>query len=1494
MTVLNKQGNLSREMMSYCISELSSEISMENNDNLSKFTFEELSNENITSEQLYLWSIPFDIIEYYQLYLNELLLFNKSSLSQEILYNCTFPRFGSMCQYEFDHYNRKHSSLIEIIDDFYLTYEYKMNNLTCYTHLECNRGFSSICLDWTEICNGRIDCFDTRIDEQDCWQLEINECNENEYRCTNGQCIPLSFFRDDLYLPDCLDRSDEYLAGAFNEYNGCNRAIPSFACEDSRCQRSTWISSCWSQRDTITMKNMLSEKDELTSDRCWNAFLCDAIALHKPSRVINCADSCENESCKEIIEFDCPDMILLSNIPILFGDIYFLYEKYKSTVKDSDIYKYPYLCYNNSLYDRYFQKLSKQFGKYSIIKFNNRICHRVIIPLIIKQARINSVTRVYITMQLRNNLWQYQQIYNYNSFICKRSNMYQCINSSKCISIYRLKNSIVDCPDSDDEDDISLNRTAFSSGTMGKSDYLIKIEHAKRHVSFQTICDGFTELLPIQINGQDHTDETECEHWACDNIYTHCNNLMNCPNGADETNCHLPSPFNCSSNEFPCVSPITNQFMCISTKQVNDGTVDCLGATDEPRLCRTDYDSVSYDNNFYCENPNSQSCLTNSVLCNYETNCFHGEDEQFCTTNIKEPVFSICSTDNRVNATVIEKFLCNQTDRYLKEPIIYFKLNDQMNISDDKMKSFQNKYLPSIQKFNPCHRGIAMQLWLNKNTTKIICFCPSSYYGSQCQYQNERISLSIRFQASPNSLQILFEILILLIDDENMIHSYEQFTYLSVRDCAIKHHISLTYANQRKNSSKNYQIRIDIYEKSSFNYRGSFLFPIKFSFLPVCRLPVLIHIPNTDRNIESCSMNPCQNGLCRKYLNNKQEFFCQCSKHWTGQYCTRKYLSKCSNDSLYIGISSNNQSICICSMNKYGSRCFLKNRICENSSCLNNGECIPTDKHEFMKKKFSCICRKGFIGEYCQTNETKIIISFNKNILLPSSIFLHFIEIRMKDYPLRSTTFQTISIQEKFLTIFWSSKFHLIFVEFYPHKYYLVSNNRSEEVTEHNRCLHINQLFNQSISELKFLRRIKYYHLLCQSNVLSCFYDEIHLCICYDFNQKHLANCFDFVHNMTYDCFGQNDCQNNGKCFQDTENCPKKFICFCTSCFYGKLCQFTTTGFSLTLDNILAYHIQTNVNIFHQLNIIRISMILNIIIVLIGLINGILSLITFKNKIIREVGCGLYLFSSSITTLLIIILFTLKFWIFILAQIYRMNNRLFLQIQCSSLDFLLRICLNMDQWLNASVACERVITINKGTRFDKKKSRQIAKYVLVILLIFNILTSIHDPIYRRLIDEEKNDENNEKRIWCIVSYSSHLHIYDNTINTLHLFLPFLINLISAIILLVMKTHHQSNIQKERTFREIFRKNYRQHRHLLLAPVVLVILALPRLIISFTSKCMKSNNDSWLFLAGYFISFTPPTLSCIIFILPSKFYKEEFHKSINEYRRTIQRRLQFNS
>jgi len=149
----------------------------------------------------------------------------------------------------------------------------------------------------------------------------------------------------------------------------------------------------------------------------------------------------------------------------------------------------------------------------------------------------------------------------------------------------------------------------------------------------------------------------------------------------------------------------------------------------------------------------------------------------------------------------------------------------------------------------------------------------------------------------------------------------------------------------------------------------------------------------------------------------------------------------CSSDSIFIGVSAYNRSICACPINKFGDRCLLVNNICQidskNRKCENGGECIPTDQYTISNKTFTCICPKGYSGDRCELVHNKIILSFGKDIVLSQSIFIHFIEIINNNIPGRTTTFRTIPLQQNSLTIYGSQPFHLIFIELLNKFYYL-------------------------------------------------------------------------------------------------------------------------------------------------------------------------------------------------------------------------------------------------------------------------------------------------------------------------------------------------------------------------------------------------------------------------------------------------------------------------
>ena len=1278
---LQMTNNGPHEIITFCLSECPQQWTFHNiqHQHLS-FTFAELTQQHITPHQLYLWSASIELVERYQLFLDQSPAQRSPSLASEVFFNCTWPRFGPRCQYSFDHLTDDHSSsesqsLSELIHDFYVDHQYEPTTMTCYMHVKCDRGPAPSCLDWSEICDGKVDCLDGGRDEEECWRVELNECGENEYRCMNGQCIPQSFFRDDSYTPDCWDGSDE-TGHNHKRTPHCRSIEPSFACEDIAClnrasvrAESTITSSCDHSRHLMLGRAMFSIRPPSISDDCWLAVNCLVFFAY----LLN--PDCErfelDEARLSTMQKDCPELLFLPSTPIAFGHASLLYG-FDPLKPLGDSYYYPrYLCYNHELCDDF-------PVNQTLITFSNHTC-RSLSDLFVGSTAIESPTPSVIgyLIPIYTLLSTCQSSSGIHSILCNKPNTYRCLNSSKCISVHRLHDGRQECYHNDDEQ-LPIFNPALASERLtqhfrcANADQLIpqymvddglchchatemtlcddeysETHYAREHISFQTMCDGTTELNPLIIDNETMTDETDCDQWMCNNTYTRCDGFWNCFNGADEVDCD-PSPMtNCPRHHHLCWSLQMNRTICLPSSRADDGIVDCVGATDEPRLCRIKQ-VVDRVDQFYCETRiENQLCIDVYRLCDGRRDCRNGEDEIFCQNRSYDDETYLCSDITESLRSPIEDLICERFTYRNKRSITYFSLDQLSDITLEQQPTPPQQLLDFQYPItadkprpysSPCHRGLALRVWSdqhnnlssNNTTTTTTCLCPPSLYGPRCQYQNQRVTLTLQFRALSDSWQTLFAILVLLIDHthphQSIIESSQQLTYLPMRDCQTKFNLYLLYATRPKHSNNNnYSVEIHIFEKITLDHRSTWSIPLGFSFLPVHRLALQLDIPRVvDRAArhrhrqKDCPSHSCVHGQCVKYASRPSSrddgegegsVFCQCDRGWSGRSCSVSIDCRCSLDSLCVGVDAANRSICVCPMTKLGDRCLIRNEICDQDPCAHGGQCVPIDEYLLggggggggrRSRDVTCICRRGYTGDRCESKEVKMLISFHSHLVLPQSLLAHFIRYHSHHPHENATTFKAIPINQDSITLFWSQPFHLVFLELVRHDYYLAflrpstsSLNSSastgdaliKTVSTSDRCPHIDELFNETILRYHLLRRIKYYHLLCQhrtgtgdqSTALKCFVDEIHLCVCQEFGEERLANCFEFDHEKKLDCLGQNGCENDAQCFQDNPTCPQTSMCICPTCFYGRRCQFSMNGFGLSLDAILAYHIRPHV-----------------------------------------------------------------------------------------------------------------------------------------------------------------------------------------------------------------------------------------------------------------------------------------------------------------------------
>ena len=251
-------------------------------------SFKELKDQNISSEQLLQWFAPIDLAEKYQM----------NFTNSEKFYNCSSSWFGSRCQYRFVFDSSV--SFSDIVNATFIHQKGLLTNFTggtCYRFLNgCRHDVWPLCLDWREICDGKIDCINGE-DEHECNQLEMTECNTNEYRCHyGGQCIPKTFEKDSRLSIDCLDGSDEIdiyyrLNPLMNEHCSsistfrCQERIPryhqSFSCGDGQYLIASIMpvvtSFCTNNRDKELSRAMLTSLDHISNTTCRQSFYC---ALH--------------------------------------------------------------------------------------------------------------------------------------------------------------------------------------------------------------------------------------------------------------------------------------------------------------------------------------------------------------------------------------------------------------------------------------------------------------------------------------------------------------------------------------------------------------------------------------------------------------------------------------------------------------------------------------------------------------------------------------------------------------------------------------------------------------------------------------------------------------------------------------------------------------------------------------------------------------------------------------------------------------------------------------------------------------------------------------------------------------------------------------------------------------------------------------------------------------------------------------------------------------
>ncbi|CAF1295417.1 unnamed protein product [Didymodactylos carnosus] len=339
---------------------------------------------------------------------------------------------------------------------------------------------------------------------------------------------------------------------------------------------------------------------------------------------------------------------------------------------------------------------------------------------------------------------------------------------------------------------------------------------------------------------------------------------------------------------------------------------------------------------------------------------------------------------------------------------------------------------------------------------------------------------------------IVTKLFVFLIDNNDNVIAYNEISY----ECYLDRSFSFVYDQfSAKLINNEYFVRIDAYTirilTSKIEYRTSWFYLIDFSFLPVQRLAIDLVVSETNSAVlHRCPIKCGQHGQCYQYLNYPNKYYCRCEQGWSGRLCQVQYKCQCSSDSLCLGTNyNNNQSICICSLNKIGPLCYIPNN-CKSDTCQNGGTCL-TINTKYKLNQYKCLCKHEYHGTYCDKIKSKIEISFsNIHTEIPSSLLIHFIQSYVDKQPKRTTLFKKITnlYQNNFI-IYHTVLYHIAYIEF-EQQYYLIAlnyehdyKNISTQVISDNRCPSVKEVFNSTVLSYDWLKRVKHYHQPCQRNI---------------------------------------------------------------------------------------------------------------------------------------------------------------------------------------------------------------------------------------------------------------------------------------------------------------------------------------------------------------------------------------------------------------------------
>lgn len=482
------------------------------------------------------------------------------------------------------------------------------------------------------------------------------------------------------------------------------------------------------------------------------------------------------------------------------------------------------------------------------------------------------------------------------------------------------------------------------------------------------------------------------------------------------TICNTSFEFGCYRSKVSNPLDIRTNRPCINLTQIGDGVEDCYNAYNEKNtFTAASYVGGMWGFHFRCENDHkiyldachpsiqkncsdlfcpkhhdkNQSCsevkdfncpegghCKKNARCDRKFDCAHGEDEYWCPSS---------SVLNQIHY----RFGKERSFKRYRRHISLFEYPIKIN-QKQPTKSITSSPLDEIFKIlsYQCNRGVAV---LQMNQTS--CLCSPAYYGPRCQFFSDRITVithldwkSLPDAISKTTLKIranfLFHTTIIDHHEFSIIPTFERtqvikhkFYLLYSRSASMLAHKQSRYFNRTDIITHHpYSVHFELFvleQNQTVKELGSWYYPIHFDYLPAFRLAVVLRFPLWLKNatLHPCQTNSCnENSTCLPIFNQNRSHYCSCKSGYYGRNCSMYEPlcdTYCSSNAVCRPSGSEKTPSCICPLDQFGPRCYLRDVQCDLKSCLNSRTCFVSYDRS-GEEPYICKCSERFYGNRCQ------------------------------------------------------------------------------------------------------------------------------------------------------------------------------------------------------------------------------------------------------------------------------------------------------------------------------------------------------------------------------------------------------------------------------------------------------------------------------------------------------------------------------------------------